>query len=187
MRVLPLLIIAALGVSLTGCAGPATSGDGNSGEGTSNGDTGTSGNEGTEDATGLPDPCSLVTQDEVAAAVGAPVGVGAEATPGPNSYAFGQGRQCQFIPENSLNSPTFVAVYPYSADGWVAYQENQASFSTYHEVAGIGEEALSAGVGQIGIHQGDLVLDIGMGFDTPQDPAGDARLLTLANSALGRL
>ncbi len=143
--------------------------------------------EGTEDATGLPDPCSLVTQDEVAATVGGPVAAGEPLDPGPNHYAFGLGRQCIFIPENGLNSPTFVTVFAYSADGWAAYQDNQASYSTYHEVAGIGEEALSGGVGQIGIHQGDLVLDIGMGFETPQDPAGDGRLLTLATTALGRL
>lgn len=187
MRVLPLFIIAALSVSLTACAGPAPSGDGTSGEETTNGETGTSGNEGTEDATGLPDPCALVTQDEVTAAVGGPVAAGLETDPGPNHYAFGEGRQCQFFPENTLNSPTFVTVYPYSADGWEEYKLNQQSFSSYHEVTGVGEEAISAGFGQIGVHQGDLVLDIGMGFEIPQDPAGEARLVTLATTALGRV
>jgi hypothetical protein len=184
VRVLPLFIAVALSASLVACSGAATSGDGNAG----GGDTGTSdGGGGTDDSTGLPDPCALVTEAEVEAAVGGPVAAGEALDPGPNHYAFGLGRQCIFIPENGVVSATFITVYTYSADGWDQYKESQASFSSYHDVAGIGDEALSAGIGQIGVHQGDLVLDIQMGYEIAQDPAGEARLQALATTALGNL
>ncbi len=186
MRVLQLFVIVALGASLTACSGgPATTGDGNAG-GTGEG-TNTDGGGGT-DASGLPDPCALVTKAEVEAAIGGPVTAeGEELEPGPNHYAFGIGRQCVFGPVNGVVSPAFITVFTYSADGWEQYATNQASFSDFHEVEGIGDEALAGGATQIGVHQGDLVLDIQLGFETAGDPAGEGRLQELATTALGRL
>jgi hypothetical protein len=186
MRVLPLLVIVALGASLAGCAGgPTTSGDGNAG---GNGDGTSSDGGGTDDGgTGLPDPCALATTAEVEAAQGGTVADGVETDPGPSHYAFGLGRQCVWIPDNTLSSPIFLTLYTYSADGWDEYKVNQQSYSSYHDVAGIGDEALAAGATQIGVHQGDLVLDVQMAYDTAQDPAGEPRLHAFAEMALGRL
>ncbi len=186
MRVHPLFVIVALGASLAGCAGgPTTSGDGNSG----GGDSGTSDGGGTDDGgTGLPDPCALVTKAEVETAVGGPMTAeGEELDPGPNHYAFGLGRQCVFGPVSGVVSPTFITVYTYSADAWGEYTASQESYSTFHDISGVGEEANSAGNGSIGTYQGDIVLDIQLGYEIAQDPAGESRLVTLATTALGRL
>ena len=186
MRVLPLFIAVALSASLAACSGgPATTGDGNAGDGT---DGGTSdGGGGTDDSTGLPDPCALVTRAEVETAVGDPVTAeGEELEPGPDHYAFGLGRQCVFLPVDGVLSPTFVTVFTYSADGWDLYKETQASYSTYHEVPGLGDEALSGGIGQLGVHQGDFVLDIQLGSKIGSS-AAEPPLLELATTALGRL
>lgn len=190
MRVLPLFVIVALSASLTACAGgPTSSGNGTAGgngDGTSS--DGTSGDGGGTDSTGLPDPCALVTRAEVETAVGGPMTAeGEELEAGPNHYAFGLGRQCVFGPVSGVVSPTFLSVFTYSADGWEQYKTNQASFSSYHDIAGVGEEALSPGVGGIGTHQGDIVLDIQIGYEIAQDPAGEGRLITLATTALDRL
>jgi hypothetical protein len=184
MRVLPLFIALALSASLAACSpGPATSGDGNAG-----GDSGTSDGGGTDDSTGLPDPCALVTRADVETAAGGPmVGEGEELDPGPTHYAFGLGRQCVWGPVNGVVSPTFVTVYTYSADGWEQYKTDQAGFSSYHDITGLGDEALSPGTGGIGVHQGDIVLDIQVGYEVAQDPAGEPRLITLAETALGNL
>jgi len=128
-----------------------------------------------------------VTQAEVETAVGGPGAEGAELDPGPDHYAFGPGRQCIFIPSNGVVSAAFITVFEYSADGWELYKENQASFSSYHEVSGVGEEAVSSGIGHIGVHQGGYVIDIQLGYEIAQDPAGEPRLLELATTALGRL
>ncbi len=184
VRILPLMIVVALSASLSACVGGTTP----SGDATGGGNDGnTDGGGGTGETTSLPDACALVTKAEVETAVGGPVADGEELDPGPSHYAFGLGRQCIFIPANGVVSATFITVYTYSADGWEQYKENQASFSSYHDVAGIGDEALSSGIGQIGVHQSDLVLDIQMGFEIAQDPAGEARLQALATTALGRL
>jgi hypothetical protein len=188
MRVLPLFIVVALGASLAACSGgPATSGDGNAGDGGSS-DGGTSDGGGT-DSTGLPDPCALVTKADVEAAAGGPMVGEGEEPEGPPlmHYAFGEGRQCVWGPVNGVVSPTFVTVYTYSADGWEQYKTNQASFSSYHDITGVGDEALSPGTGGIGVHQGDIVLDIQVGYEVAQDPAGEPRLITLATTALGNL
>jgi hypothetical protein len=187
MRVLPLFVIVALSASLAACSGgPATSGDGNAGGGTDGGSS--DGGGGTDDSTGLPDPCALVTKAEVETAAGGPMTAeGEELDPGPTHYAFGLGRQCVFGPVNGVVSPTFITVYTYSADGWADYKTNQASFSSYHDISGVGDEALSPGTGGIGVHQGDIVLDIQVGYEVAQDPAGEPRLITLATTALGRL
>lgn len=185
MRVLPLFIAVALSASLAACSGgPATTGDGNAGDG---GDTGTSdgGGGGTDDSTGLPDPCALVTRAEVEAATGGAVEEGEALEPGPDHYAFGLGRQCIFIPPpDGVVSPTFVMVYTYTADGWDLYKETNASMS--HEVPGVGDEAFSAALGQIGVHQGDVVMEIQLGYKT-SDPLTDDQLADFANIALGRL
>ena len=184
MRVLSLFIAVALSASLAACSGgPATSGDGNAGDG---GDTGTSdGGGGTDDSTGLPDPCALVTRAEVETAIGDPMSAeGEELEPGPDHYAFGVGRQCIFLPVDGLLSPTFVMVYTYSADGWDLYKETNASMS--HPVPGVGDEAFSAALGQIGVHQGDVVMEIQLGYKT-SDPLTDDQLADFANIALGRL
>lgn len=189
MRVLPLFVIVALSASLTACAGgPATSGDGDAG-GSGDGGTSDGGGGGGEDSTGLPDPCALVTKADVETAAGGPmVGEGAEPEGPPLvHYAFGEGRQCVWGPVNGVVSPTFVSVYTYSADGWEQYKANQASFSSYHDITGVGDEALSPGTGGIGVHQGDIVLDIQIGYEIAQDPAGEGRLITLATTALGNL
>jgi hypothetical protein len=187
MRVLPLFVIVALSASLAACSGgPATSGDGNAGSGGSDG--GTSDGGGGTDSTGLPDPCALVTRAEVETAAGGPMTAeGEELDPGPTHYAFGLGRQCVWGPVSGVVSPTFVTVYTYSADGWEQYKTNQASFSSYHDITGVGEEGLSAGIGSIGTHEGGIVLDIQVGYEIAQDPAGEPRVITLATTALGRL
>ena len=189
MRVLPLFVIVALGVSLAGCSGgPGTSGDGNAGGNGGTSDGGGTEGGGTDDGgTGLPDPCALATTAEVETAQGGTVADGVELDPGPSHYSFGLGRQCVWIPDNTLSSPIFLTLYSYSADGWDEYKVNQQSYSSYHDVTGIGDEALAAGATQIGIHQGDLVLDIQMAYDTAQDPAGEPRLHAFAEMALGRL
>lgn len=187
MRVLPLFIAVALSASLAACSGgPATSGDGNSGGGT---DGGTSDGGGGTDSTGLPDPCALVTRADVETAAGGPMVGEGEEPEGPPlvHYAFGEGRQCVWGPVNGVVSPTFVTVYTYSADGWEQYKANQASFSSYHDITGLGDEALSPGTGGIGVHESDIVLDIQVGYEVAQDPAGEPRLITLAETALGNL
>jgi hypothetical protein len=189
MRVLPLFIAVALSASLAACSGgPATSGDGNAG---GNGDgTSSDGGGGGEDTggTGLPDPCALVTRAEVETAAGGPmVGDGEELDPGPTHYAFGLGRQCVWGPVNGVVSPTFVTVYTYSADAWARYKTDQAGYSSYHDISGVGDEALSAGTGAIGVHEGDIVLDIQVGYEVAQDPAGEPRVITLATTALGNV
>jgi hypothetical protein len=135
----------------------------------------------------LPDPCSLVTRAEVETAAGGTVAEGVEQDGGPNHYAFGQGRLCTFVPDDGTVSTTTISVFNYAAEGWAQYKQNQATYSTYKEVTGVGEEAVSSYDNQIGLHQDGYVVDISVGLFTAHDPAGGPRVLALATAAAGRL
>ncbi len=183
MRYMRMLMVVAAVAVLAACS------DGGPGPGTGGGsaDGGGGGGGGGGQTSSLPDPCALVTKAEVEAAVGGPVADGFEQPVGPNHYAFGEGRQCTFVPDSGIVSATWITVYLYSADGWAQYKTNQASYGAFKEVAGVGEEAVGVGDTQIGLHQAGYVLDVAVGLFVAQDPAGGPRVLALAQAAAGRL
>jgi hypothetical protein len=171
---MPTLAIVAAAAVLVACSdnGPGPGGGGGGGD---------------QQASSLPDPCALVTKGEVEAAAGGPVADGVEQPGGPNHYAFGQGRLCTFVPDDGTVSATTISVFAYSADGWAQYKANQATYSSFEEIAGVGEEAVGMNGNQIGLHQRGYVVDMTVGLFIAHDPAGPPRVLALAQAAAGRL
>jgi hypothetical protein len=144
-------------------------------------------NDGGDGAGSLPDPCSLVTQAEMETAVGGKVIQIVEQPGGPISYAFGQGRLCTFVPAKATVSASTLSVFPYSAAGWETFKKSESSYSTFREVKGVGEEAVSSVPARVTVHQTGYVVDLGIGTFVAHDKAGPARVLALAKAAIGRL
>jgi len=173
-------VVAVVGL-VSACSGSSDGGGGGTGGG------GGAGGGGGGAGGGLPQACSLVTKADAETAVGGTVAAGVEQPGGPNHYAFGQGHLCTFVPSKNTVSASTISVFRYSESGWAQYKQNQASFKTFQTISGVGEEAVSAGDSQIGLHQNGYVVDISLGYFIPHDPAGMPRLIALAKAAATRV
>jgi uncharacterized protein DUF3558 len=128
---------------------------------------------------GAVDPCSLVTEDEAGAALGADPGPGEMSTAhGASSCIYGE-------------SPTLVSVSLVPNGGKAAYLQarSQAPAGQLNDVAALGDGAFGVFTGsaaEIWFYQGDSMVAVGLivgGSATPlKDPA-----VVLAELAAGRL
>ena len=143
MRVKPLIVVLTAAIALVGCGSdkepstPSGNGGGDSSSSPGGGDT------------ALPDPCSLITKDEAATAMGASVqdGVSSDGT---------DGRSCVF--SASVGS---VAVLVYSdVDFDAIYASNKTVYGEkFSDVSGAGDKAFATPAG-VYLHKGGLTVHL---------------------------
>jgi Protein of unknown function (DUF3558) len=123
---------------------------------------------------GSKDPCSLLTQAEVDAAVGQPLGPGKATIPG---------YDCDWT------TADFSASVSVTVSDWAAIKTAATSTGTATPVSGVGDEALTKGGGLLYVRKGDqgfLLLIGGPKVDSLPD-GGLAQEKVLAAAVLGRL
>lgn len=168
MRVKPLIVTLIAAVALAGCGSgkEPTTPTGNGGGAVNSGPSG--GGD-----TALPDPCSLVTQDEAATALGKAVAAGVPAN-------GREGKSCVF----SASVGSVVVLVFSDADYGAIYASSKAAYGTkFSDVPGVGDQAFSTPAG-VYVHKGRLVMRVQL-----IGPADDAvtKSVTLAKAAAARL
>jgi hypothetical protein len=129
--------------------------------------------------------CTLVTQDEAAAALGMPVPAGSATTASFPIEGVGtiQAEYCSF------GSEVLLARFDLGSAGstlFATYRQSLTSESDYQEVSGVGDEAFFA-KGQLAVRQSDTGLIVDVGQNTGSISGEQEREKSLALAALARL
>jgi hypothetical protein len=138
-----------------------------------------------EESADLPDPCTLVTLDEVAAAVLAPLGAGEPdlvSTP-----TLGDGRQCWFKNASGDDGDVLVSTFANPGELWDAYKLERSQFGPLKNLAGTGDDAFTIGNGECVVLKGDFLMQMAM---TPADRYAtdpEPRMIVLCKQAAARL
>ena len=142
------------------------------------GGEGRAGNTGGPSDVKVPDPCTLVTQQEATTALG----VATDATAIPAGGGLPGQRSCGYADSASAKLVQ-VAVWPADAAAFTALK-GQAG-GTAQDVSGLGDAAFLA-AGTLYVHKGSLAVSVfaqGLGTDAAAKPV----LTSLATAAVGRL
>ena len=151
----------------------------------------TPGSQGT--ATATPDPCALVTVEEVSAALGSPIDAPAGSVLTP---PIG-GRTCLFTNTDAPPIKTFQIVARTDGDFGKSLRDNGQTVEKLfddtknlsdgvEEVAGLGDRAYKTAEGYFVLKDG-VALDTNLGFSTDPSPTAAAALKTLTEKAVARL
>jgi hypothetical protein len=142
------------------------------------------GNVVTDGSDSLPDPCTLITNDEAAKAITVPVANGVHELVGDPS--LGSGRECAFKAASGEGEAR-TGVYPNPGDLYDAFKLQEGQFGPVSDLAGVGDKAFTVGNGQCYVVKGTVLLEIvvfpGDKFKTDPEP----RMIELCRSAAGRL
>ncbi len=129
----------------------------------------------------LPDPCALVTQEEAAVAVAAPVSAGVNE--GVSRPEFGTGATCAF--SGTDEGAASVAVYP--NPGEMIYAAYKGQYGPVPDLPGAGDDAFTVGNAQCVVLKGDVLMEVtlaaGDGYATDPEP----RMIDLCLAAAARL
>lgn len=179
MRILRFAVVVALAAGLAGCGGgTATDGGGDGGGGSTDGGDGGGG-------TSLPDACTLVTRAEVETAVGGTVAEGAEQDALAH-YAFGEGTQCMFIPDDRMVGDTWLWVFRADDESWSDFVSQETEAFGSEPLPGLGDEAI-VDFAAIAVRSGEFAMTLQFGMYSPGEPDQQERMVALAQAALSRL
>ena len=138
---------------LAGCSGN-TPGPG-PGPGPGSGGTSTA----TPTGGSIPDPCTLVTKEAVAAAVGGAVGDGRSDLI--SEPVLGEGRECSFRGTNGRGAFS-LTVWPATRDDLALDREQSKGFGGVKDVAGLGDSAFTVGNNELHVFTGAYLVKLGL-------------------------
>ncbi len=176
---------------LAGCGGGDD--DDSADPGTTSGVATTVGGGGSSSAAATPDPCTLVTVDEVSAALGSPI----EAPEGTDLSPPIGGRTCLFTNTDAPPIKTFQIAVRTDGDFAQNLRDNgqtveklfdatKALSEGVEDVPGLGDRAYKTAFGYYVLKDG-VSLETNLGLNADPSPAAIAALQTLTEKAVARL
>jgi hypothetical protein len=131
-----------------------------------------------------PDPCTLVTKDAVAAAVGGTVGDGTSDLI--TDPLLGEGRECTFRTADDRGILS-LTVWPATRDEFALDREQAKGFGGAKEMTGLGDAAFTVGYNELHVLTGAYVVKLGL-QQVKYDPDTSLKgLTTLARSCVEQL
>jgi len=164
---------------LAGCSDDAP------GTGAGAGGTGTGTGVASPTGEPVPDPCTLVTQDAVSAAVGAPVADGlSELVSAPG---FEGGRQCSFRTADNRGAFS-VEVWPVTPELFALDKEQSKRMGgNVEEAAGLGDSAFTVGYTELHVLKGPFLVKLSLAQVSYDPDESRKHLDSLAKASVGQL
>jgi hypothetical protein len=133
----------------------------------------------------LPDPCTLITQEEATTAIAGPLAAAAGVEELIGTPDLGSGRECAF--NASRDAQARVTVFPDPGDLWDVYMLQQGQFGSIQELAGVGEKAFTVGNYECNVVQDGVIMVVTLapGDSYATDP--EPRMIDLCKVAAARL